>query len=85
MEATRAAIAHHAREMADWVLRHRVEFGAGDQFQIIIGWPESIRATGRQIVKIWADDQMLARIADGTAVVIPREGWTKAVEAFRDR
>ncbi len=40
-----------ARQLADWVVSHRSKFAPGDRFQIIIGWPKSIRMTARQIIK----------------------------------
>jgi len=73
---TQAVLEHHTREIAMWIRSHRKRFNSGDRFQIIVGWPTSVRATGRQIIKMGGDVEAIARIADGTTSVVPHRGWT---------
>ena len=74
--ATQAAMEQHTREIAQWVLAHREEFGTGDRFQVIVGWPASVRQTGRQVVKTGGDFEAISRLADGTTEILPTRGWT---------
>ena len=67
------------REMAAWVLAHQGEFGLGDRFQLILGWPKSIKLTGRQIIKEQGDRKILAKIADGTSPIFLYPGWDDGV------
>jgi hypothetical protein len=76
---TEAALADHTREIARWVLSHQNEFSPGDRFQIILGWPKSIRQTARQIIKTGGDFEALSSIAGGTTRIIPRPGWSREV------
>ena len=65
-----------ARAIAGWVGEHKAHFGAGDRFQIIIGWPKTIRATGRQTIKTGGTYIDLASIASGDAAIEMRRGWS---------
>jgi hypothetical protein len=76
---TRALFEHHTREIAKWILSNRDRFSPGDRFQIILGWPKSVRDSGRQVIKIGGDFEAVSRIADGTTEVVPMNGWTNCV------
>jgi hypothetical protein len=76
---TESLLVDRTREMASWILNHRSEFGPGDKFQLILGWPESIRKTGRQIIKAGGDYDALARIVSGVEPVVTRPGWDKSI------
>jgi hypothetical protein len=66
-------------EMAEWVLDHRSEYASGDQFQLILGWHESVRDAGRQIVKLRANLSSFPGIVDGSEEVFPRFGWAEGL------
>lgn len=53
----------YAREMAAWIIQRRNRFEPGDRFQLIVGWPESVRTSARQIVKFGGGFEDLYRIA----------------------
>jgi hypothetical protein len=53
----------YVREMAEWILARRERFQPGDRFQLIVGWPETVRTTSRQIVKLGGTFDQLAQIA----------------------
>ena len=72
------------REMAAWLLARQARFQPMDRFQLIVGWPEQIRRTSRQIIKLGGSFDELARIAaaDESATYeaylgypILRRGW----------
>lgn len=68
-----------ARKIADWVLVNREIFGSEDRFQIIIGWPKSVRETNRQVIKTGGTYDELLRIASGQVAVEPRKSWSVGV------
>lgn len=68
-----------SREMAAWVLDHREEFGEGDRFQLIVGWPLRVRQGGRQVIKTGGTYFQLEAIASGAEEVIPSRGWSNTV------
>lgn len=68
-----------ARAIAGWVGEHKVKFGAEDRFQIIIGWPKSIRATGRQTIKTGGNYGDMISIASGATAIEMRRGWSVGV------
>jgi hypothetical protein len=37
--ATQTVMEQRTREIAQWVLSHRAEFGVADRFQTTVGWP----------------------------------------------
>jgi len=76
IEKTQVILSKYAREIARWVILRHKEFSSGDRFQIVLGWPKSVRKTGRQIVKTGGDLETLIKIVDETIPVIPRPGWT---------
>lgn len=65
-----------ARAIAEWVGLNKPEFGAGDRFQIIIGWPKSVRSTGRQTIKTGGTFDDLASIASGATPIEMLRGWS---------
>ncbi len=65
-----------ARAIAGWAGEHKAQFGAEDRFQIIIGWPKSIRTTGRQTIKTGGSYDDLISIAGGDAEIEMRRGWS---------
>lgn len=81
VQETEVVLVAHAREIARWVLAHREQFSRGDQFQIILGWPPTVRQSGRQVIKIGGGYEDLSRIADGTTPIVLRKGWTIKVFA----
>lgn len=65
-----------ATNIAGWIEFNRGRFGAGDRFQIVVGWPKSIRKTGRQIIKAGGDWDDLERIRQGGDLRYFRGWWT---------
>ena len=65
-----------ARAIAGWVGEHKAHFGAEDRFQIIIGWPKSVRETGRQTIKTGGTYEELIAIASGESSIEMRRGWS---------
>ena len=71
---TEAMFTEVAHTITGWILENRSRFSDGDRFQIIVGWPLDVRATGRQCIKtggtfaelqpLW-DDRELFTICDG--------------------
>ena len=80
---TKCVLEHHTREIAKWIVSHKKRFSSGDRFQIIVGWPKSIRETGRQVIKMGGDLNAIAGIADGTTQIAPRQGWANQI--FEDK
>ena len=68
-----------ARSIAGWVGEHKEKFGTEDRFQIIIGWPKSVRRTGRQTIKTGGTFHDLELLADGTLGIEMRRGWSSGV------
>ena len=77
-ETKRFAIAC-ARELAKWIVENRHRFAKGDKFQIIVGWPKNVRATGRQIIKIGGDYSALESIASGSTEIKMHGNWPGTV------
>ncbi|MCU0796448.1 MAG: hypothetical protein MUF31_10985 [Akkermansiaceae bacterium] len=65
-----------ARAMARWVGEHKEQFGADDRFQIMIGWPKSIRTTRRQTIKTGGTYDDLIAIATGEIEIEMRRDWS---------
>ncbi|MFO1521052.1 MAG: hypothetical protein U1F77_08295 [Kiritimatiellia bacterium] len=74
-----------ARAIARWVGDHKNQFGADDRFQIIIGWPKSIRTTGRQTIKTGGTYDDLINIATGDTEIEMRRGWSLDVFTNNDQ
>ena len=67
------------RELASWVLTNRRRFNRGDRFQIIVGWPKSVRPTGRQIVRTGGGLKEIEDIASKTTEIRMHGNWTANV------
>ena len=77
--ATERLMIECARSIAGWVTVHRDRFGSDDRFQIIIGWPKSVREGGRQVIKTGGTFGDLQKIADGQQPIEMRRGWSSGV------
>ena len=65
----------YAVEIAQWLINHQRNYGTGDQFQIIIGWPRSVRPTSRQVIKTGGPFKTIEEIAIGDMAVPMRPYW----------
>jgi hypothetical protein len=74
-----------ARAIARWVGEHKKQFGTEDRFQIIIGWPKSIRTTGRQAIKTGGTYDDLISIAIGDTEIEMGRGWSLDVFTKNDQ
>jgi hypothetical protein len=72
-------IAECTRSLSRWIVANRRQFGADDKFQLVVGWPKNAVQTGRQIVKMGGEFDVIAMIADGTVDVVMRLGWNRVV------
>ena len=79
LETTLTMLEQHTRKIAKWIMSHRRQFSPGDRFQIILGWPKSVRETGRQVIKMGGEFDAVAAIADGTAEIVTMPGWSNHV------
>ncbi len=79
VKETEDVLAACARQVASWVMAHRNQFGSGDRFQIIVGWPETVAKFNRQAVKTGGVFDAIAGIADGTREVFFMPGWSKQI------
>jgi len=52
------------RELLLWLRDNPNLFDAGDRFGVFVGWPESVRKTGRQIMKGGATRGELSKVTD---------------------
>ena len=68
-----------ARKLSDWILTNRDNFGAEDRFQVIIGWPKSVRETNRQVIKTGGTYEELRMIANGETILTPRRCWSGGI------
>jgi len=77
--ATEQFMKECARSIARWLIEHKEQFGTEDRFQIIIGWPTTVRTAGRQTIKTGGTYHDLKSLADGVAEVEMRQGWSDGV------
>lgn len=68
-----------ARKLAQWILNNRNQFGAEDRFQLIIGWPSSIRDAGRQVIKTGGTFEELENIVSGQTLIEPIRRWSAGI------
>ena len=68
-----------ACEMCQWVLEQRKTFYDGDRFQIIVGWPLTVRETGRQVIKTGGSFDELKSLLEAPSLVQLRDGWQNGV------
>ncbi len=66
-------------EIAKWILLNREQFGHGDRFQLIVGWPLDVRATGRQVIKTGGDYNSIQRLIDCPEQIQLRDRWAESV------
>ena len=64
-----------ALKLLAWVLANRERFGEGDRFQIIIGWPKSVREYRRQLIKIGGTFDELEQIVTGEKSIELKRSW----------
>ena len=76
---TEAFMISCARSISQWVVEHKDQFGAEDRYQIVIGWPKTVRRTGRQTIKTGGTLKHLKSLVDGTIEIEMRRGWTYSV------
>ena len=62
--ATRVAALKLLAEIAHWLKAHSDAFNVGDQLQLIVGFPESVKPSCRQIFKCWLPAAMLGQLND---------------------
>ncbi len=68
-------------EIARWLIANRSRFGESDRFQIVVGWPKSVRQTSRQVVKTGGDWKAVEKLASETRPVEFLRGWDAGVFA----
>ena len=56
-------------QISEWILKNRSRFSAGDRFQIIVGWPLDVRASGRQCVKTGGTFDELQQLLDDRTLI----------------
>ena len=77
--ATERLMTECARSIAGWVATHRDRFGSEDRFQIIVGWPKTVRETGYQTIKTGGTFDDLRRIVVGDHPIEMLRGWSSGV------
>lgn len=65
--------------IAEWVLINRSRFSAGDEFQIIVGWPREVRPDGRQCIKTGGRFDDLERLMNDPTQITIRDGWDQDI------
>ncbi len=58
---------------------HSEQFGPGDRFQLIVGWPLDVRATGRQVIKTGGDYNAIQQLIDDQELVQVRKRWAESL------
>lgn len=62
-------------EIAKWILENKKMFSPEDKFQIIIGWPLSIRNGARQVIKMCEGFDNIPKFINGDIPIEFRRGW----------
>ncbi len=65
--------------MAKWVLSNREQFGPGDRFQLIVGWPLDVRATGSRSLRLAVTTIQFKQLIDDQELVQVRKRWAESV------
>ncbi|BDS05381.1 hypothetical protein NT6N_04210 [Oceaniferula spumae] len=52
-------------DLAQWIIQNQNRFSAEDRYQIIVGWPTTIRETGRHIAKAGGTLSELSELVSG--------------------
>ena len=77
--STRSATARRFRLVGclivSWVIENWRQFRTNDRVQIIVGWPPSVRPTGRQCIKIGGDRNAIVRLHGDPDMIQLRDGW----------
>ena len=68
-----------ACEIGQWVLDQRKTFYNGDRFQIIVGWPLTVRDSGRQVIKTGGSFNEIKSLLDNQTLIQARDGWRVGV------
>ena len=78
-EFTAAFMRDCARKLAAWILANRKTFGKDDRFQVIVGWPKSVREHGRQVIKTGGTYEELEAVANGQTTIELMRSWSVGV------
>jgi len=68
-----------ARQIANWVLSTRESFGPEDRFEIVLGWPLSVRKTRRKIVRTGGTIKDIEDISSQKRAVPLLAGWDTGI------
>ena len=68
-----------AHTITGWILENRSRFSDGDRFQIVVGWPLDVRATGRQCIKTGGTFSDLQQLWDYDKLFTLRDGWHNTI------
>ena len=83
--ATEGLMMDCAKSIANWVTTHRDRFGKEDRFQIIGGWPKTVREAGRQAIKTGGTFEALQKIARGEQPIEMIRGWSNGIFHSKSR
>jgi len=76
---TKNFIERCCKEIASYLNLNKCEFSKKDRFQIVVGWPESVRSAGRQIVKTGGTWDDIEELAAGKFMMKFYPGWSNNV------
>ena len=68
-----------ANKIAEWIIQNKSLFHSQDRFQIIVGWPTSVRATDRQCIKTGGPFEDIGHLARNRDSIEMRDGWHLSV------
>jgi hypothetical protein len=77
--ASAAQFRHCTIEIAKWLRANQSRFGLHDAFQIVVGWPKSVRQCSRQVVKTGGDWRAVENLAAEMTNIEMRRGWDTGV------
>ena len=84
-EATAALMKNCARRLSQWILENKKRFGEADRFLVIVGWPLSVRESGRQVIRTGGTYEELKDVADGKTPLLLKRCWSSGVFEPKDR
>lgn len=76
---TRLLVENCCAEIAQGLIADRAAFSDDDRFQIVVGWPEEIRTSGRQIVKTGGDWDEIERLSNGNLPLKFYPSWSRGI------